>query len=119
MPSGPSHDEGREHRFIICNEPCEDGFVLLLPISGWSNDLCDPTCKIEQWAHPPLTKDSYVFYRQSRIESVETIAKGIETGVLCPCEDVNTALFLKATNGILRSKQTKKNIKKYWNTLKQ
>lgn len=114
MPSGPSHDEGRQHRFIICNRPCEDGFVLVLSITGWAHDKCDPSCKIFEWEHPPLRKDSYVSYMHSKIEMATKIRKGIKDGIFRPCADLNTNIFLRATNGILKSEQSPRKIKAYW-----
>lgn len=105
--------------FIICNDPCEDGCVLLLPITGWTNELCDATCKIDEWQHKPLTKDSYIIYRYAKIVSASSIEKGIKDGVLRQSIDINAALFLRASQGIMKSPQTKPKVKAYWKNLTQ
>jgi len=44
IPSGPSHDAGRKHLFVICSDACDEGKMVLVPISTWINNLCDGTC---------------------------------------------------------------------------
>ncbi|ACM27542.1 conserved hypothetical protein [Rhizobium rhizogenes K84] len=113
IPSGPSHDPDRKHLFVVCTDPCAAGNQLIVPISGYSNSLCDGTCILEIGEHEFLTKRSYAFYRQSRIESVMTLDNGLNTGVFIPKANMEHAVFVRIVGGICASPQTSRKIKKY------
>jgi hypothetical protein len=63
IPSGPSHDVTKKHLFAICSDPDKDGNCLIVPVSTWTNDLCDGTCILERHDH------SFIRVCQMKLES--------------------------------------------------
>lgn len=114
IPSGPSHDPDRQHLFIVCNDTDENGLNLIVPVTSWTNDLCDATCPLEPHEHAFLKHSSYVLYRKARIEDTKTLQAGLASGLLTSHDPVNGQVFLKVRNGICRSSQTPRKIKTYF-----
>lgn len=114
IPSGPLHDIARQHLHIICNDTDENGQNLLVSITSWTNDLCDPTCRLEPHEHPWLRHASYVLYRKAQIRDAEKIESGIKQGLFTVKEAMNAQTFLRIRNGICKSPQTPRKIKNYF-----
>lgn len=114
IPSGPSHDPDRRHMFIVCNDTDENGQNLIVPVASWTNDLCDPTCRLESHEHGFLRHASYVLYRYARIEAATALLGGLASGDLTTNDPVNGQVFLKVRNGVCRSPQTPRKIKTYF-----
>lgn len=107
VPSGTSHDRDRRHLHIVCTDPDECGNVILVPISTWTNELCDATCQLARHEHPWLTKEkSYVLYRRADFYKVMALECGLRNGVIKAREDCNAQVFLRVRNGICRSPHT-------------
>lgn len=85
-----------------------------MSITSWTNDLCDPTCKLETHEHEWLKHPSYVFYRKARVEAATTLDNGVQQGLFEACEPVNAQTFLRIKNGICGSKQTPRKVKNYF-----
>lgn len=115
IPSGPSHDPGRVHLFVVCSDPCEQQKVVLVPFATYTNDLCDQTCLVFAGEHPFVRHKSYVLYRNARIVGCEEISRGIANGALRVHDDLNGQTFLKVKNGLCRSLYTPRKIKNYLN----
>ncbi|UXT64145.1 hypothetical protein FY133_00570 [Agrobacterium tumefaciens] len=113
IPSGPSHDPDRKHLFVVCTDACDEEKQLIVPVSGYSNNLCDGTCILEIGEHEFITKRSYAFYRNARIESAATLDNGLNQKVFVPKADVDPAVFKRIIDGICTSPQTARRIKKY------
>lgn len=113
IPSGPAHDLHRKHLFVICTDTGPDGQQVLVSVSTWLNDLCDPTCRLAAHEHPFLTVASYVFYRRARIEPTAALVRGVAEGVLAPREDMNGQTFLRIVRGLCQSPQTPRLVKAY------
>ena len=88
---------------------------MLVSITGWTNHLCDGTCKLGKGDHPFLYKDSYVLYRKARVETAETIAKGVESGLFECKEDISDEWVAKIMKGLCDSIHTPKKVKQYAN----
>lgn len=114
IPSGPSHDPNRKHLFVVCTDPCPDGKQLVVCVASWVNDLCDGTCILQEHEHPFLTHQSYILYREARVEAVADIEKGIDDGRFLPRAAMNAQTFLRVRNGVCRSKHTPRKIKRYF-----
>lgn len=114
MPSGPSHDSGRLHLFIVCTDVDIGGRTLLVPVTTWTNDLCDGTCRLNSHDHTFITHASYVFYRKSRIEFANSLLAGVQKGVLKRHDPCNGQTFLRVRNGICLSPHTPRKIKNYY-----
>jgi hypothetical protein len=113
IPSGPSHDPGRMHLFVICTNPCDEGNQVIVPIDSWINSLCDPTCIVNAYEHRFIRKKSFVLYRKARIENQLTLLDGIDQGYFTPHDDFNGQTFLKIKNGLCKSNQTPRKVKLY------
>lgn len=114
VPSGPSHNPDGLHLFVVCNDPCEHDRHLIVPISTFTNALCDQTCLLEAHEHPFLRHRSYILYRKAQIEDRKTLLAGIELGHLIQREVLNSQSFLRVVNGVCRSPQTPRRIKNYF-----
>ena len=114
IPSGPSHDPDRRHMFIVCTDTNQNGTNLLVPVASWVNDLCDPTCRLAVHEHSFLRHQSYVFYRNARIEPASKLNAGLAAGKFTTHDPVNGQVFLRVKNGICRSAQTSRKIKAYF-----
>jgi len=86
----------------------------LIPISGYSNNLCDGTCILEIGEHEFLTKRSYAFYRQARIELATTLDNGLASANFVFKGDMSAEAFERIVHGICMSPQTARKIKKYF-----
>lgn len=113
IPSGPSHDPDRMHLFIICNDTCSGGKNLIVPVSSWTNEFCDDTCKLDVGDHPFIRKPSYIFYRKTELMNASDLDRGIEAGVFEQREEVSTSIYLRVRSGIIASPQTKRKYKRY------
>lgn len=113
IPSGPSLDPEKKHLFVICNDTCKDGMNLLVPITSWTNKLCDGTCILLATDHNFIKHKSYVFYRQTRLEKSAYLAKGIQDGTFNERDSFSAFKFLKIRNGIITSPQTPRKYKNY------
>jgi hypothetical protein len=113
IPSGTSHNPDVKHMFVVCTSIDDNGNVVLASISSWKNDLCDATCKLAAGSHPFIKKDSYVLYRQSRIENTKTIERGLSSAVFVALDDVTDEVLAKIVAGLTRSRQTPWQIKRH------
>ena len=115
VPSGPSYDPERKHLHIVCNDTDPKGFNLLVPIASWTKSLCDGTCILLPHEHPWLTRPkSYVFYRNADLFDAISLQRGIEKSLVIVREDCNAQVFLRIRNGVCKSPQTPRKIKRYF-----
>lgn len=113
IPSGTTHNPSEKHMFVVCTDIDGDGNVVLASISSWKNSLCDDTCKLDPGCHPFVRKPSYVMYRKSRIEHRDTLLRGLEQADFIPLDDVGPEMLGPIADGLLTSKQTPWQIKRY------
>jgi len=113
IPSGPSTDPDRKHLFVICTEPCEKGHQVLVPITNWTNHLCDGTCILKPGVHAFVHKESYILYRKATIYEYDVLCKGVEEGLLIPKDPCDEEPFLRVKNGLCLSPHTPRKIKIY------
>lgn len=113
IPSGPTADPDRKHLFVVCTDPCENNQQVLVPISSVRSRLCDQTCLLQPHEHPFLRRESFVFYRQTRIEAHQVLLDGVAQSLFEPRDDMNGQTFLRVFNGICRSSQTPRRVKRY------
>lgn len=114
IPSGPSHDPGRRHLHVICNDTDADGRNLLVPITTWANDRCDGTCRLEAHEHPWLRHSSFILYRKAEVREAEKLEAGIRRGMFVVREPMNGQTFLRVRNGVCASPHTPRKIKRYF-----
>ena len=100
--------------FVVCNDTDLNGFNLIVPVTSWTNDLCDATCRLEAHEHGFLRHSSYVLYRKARIEPAKALEDGLADGTFVADDPVNGQVFLRVRNGVCRSAQTPRKIKVYF-----
>jgi hypothetical protein len=115
MPSGTYHDPDRKHLYIVCTDVCSNGNHLIVSVTGWTNDLCDATTRIcpADKIHDFITKDSYIFYRKSKIEAASALSNGVDQGIFILRDPISEDFRLKILEGICASKQTPQKVKNY------
>jgi len=113
IPSGTYHDPARKHLFIVCTDCCEKGMHLLVSITGWTNDLCDPTVRLRPGDHPFINKDSYAFFRKARIESAKALQAGVDQGLFIEHTTASQALVTRIMQGVCGSTQTPRKVRQY------
>ena len=113
IPSGTYHAPDNRHLFVVCTDECDEGCHLIVPITSWTNNLCDDTCILVRGDHSFITHKSYVLYRKGRIEPASSLSSGIAKGFLKVYDPMNGQAFLRLFNGICRSIQTPRKIKAY------
>lgn len=112
--SGPAHDPLRKHLHIVCTDPDTDGNVIMVSVNSITNAMHDATCLLMPHEHDFLRHNSYVAYNRASIRSAAAINKGIASGIIIQRLDMNGQSFQKILNGICRSKQTPKKVKKHF-----
>lgn len=114
IPSGPSHDAARPHLHVVCNDTDDAGLNLLVSVTSWTNNLCDPTCRLEAHEHPWLTHSSYILYRKAEVREATKLDAGIRQGLFTVQQVMNAQTFLRIRNGVCASPQTPRKIKRYF-----
>lgn len=109
VPSGPG---SKSHVFIIALGPSRlDGYgsdeqvVLVSFASVHPQTNYDTACVVRAGEHPFITHDSYVYYRDPRVESVVHVNEMVERGVWTPHEPCPPDLLRRIINGFQISKR--------------
>lgn len=116
VPSGPLHDPDRKHLFIVLSDPVTDEqVVLLVSISSVKpNRWNDEACLLYSLEHPFIKKDSFVDYSSARIEPADKLTKAVDQGIFLSREPVNQDVFDRICAGIMASRRTPKDIKRFF-----
>lgn len=113
MPSGTRHNPDQKHLHIVCTDPDDQGQVVLVSVTTWTNDFCDDTCILLEHEHPWLWKPkSYVYYRKADFHEVAALERGLESGDLAEQAACNGQVFLRVRNGLCKSPHTPRKIKR-------
>lgn len=111
-PSGPT-----DHLFIILIKSSDfEGYganrcILANITSIRKNTPYDGTCVLKAGDHSFIKHDSYIFYKQAKIESELHLKKQVDSGIMVPKETISDTLLAKAIQGLEVSIHTKKFIK--------
>ena len=111
--SGPRVNPNQRHLHIVCNDTCERGLNLLVPISTFY-DGCDTTCELDTGDHTFLQHLSYVFYAKAALYRAEQIDRGIERDILIQQPALVEEVFRRVEIGICVSPDTPRKIKEYF-----
>lgn len=113
IPSGPAHDLERKHLFIILTDSVADPLngdkdsVLLTSLSTLDAAFPhDPTCILHPGDHPFVICDSYVSYRDSRIQKSAKIINGVASGVFVAKALMDSGIVDRICNGLTVSQHT-------------
>ena len=106
IPSGPADDPERRHLFICLTDPVgAERETLLVSISSLRPALPhDSTCRLFAGDHPFIRQDSFVAYRQARIEQAASIERGVQNGVRVPREILDGGIFARVCKGLTESR---------------
>ena len=69
IPYGPKAENGQNHLFVILTNPCEEKKVLHVSVTTkYPKVFYDPACLLYKGDHECIIHDSYVYYRDCRIQ---------------------------------------------------
>jgi len=115
MPSG---NEG-DHLYIVLNDPQpfenygRHACVVLVNLSSLREGVPhDATCVLEPGEHAFVTRKSFVFYRNARIEQENHVLQLVRQGVFKPHEPMPTAVLRRIKAGLFASPHTKREFKR-------
>ena len=111
--TGPPHEKGRQHLFVVLTKPCSNGMVLAAPICTIRSKH-DPACTVATGEHNFVTAESYVAYHFANRYKAEVLERQIEKGIIRPDTDVTSALLKRICDGISKSKQAPPKEQKYY-----
>lgn len=112
--TGPAHDKDRSHLYVIITEPCENGFVLAVPICTIRTSKYDKTCELKLGDHDFIEYPSYVAYYHVTRYKAEQLEKQIHGGALHADEPVKQEVLKRIRDGISSSRQIPPVEKKYF-----
>lgn len=114
IASGPTGD----HLFTIVFEPKKiNGYgqndqILLVPFcTVYAGGKHDPACVIQPGEHIFVTHESYMDYRNSRIESLNHVLDRINDGVFKQYNPVSEPLLCRIQQGLAKSTRVSRHIK--------
>lgn len=87
---------------------------MLVSVTTWTNNLCDPSCILDVGDHDWLKHKSWVMYRKTRTELATTLDNGLEIGVFEARSQMIAEVFDRVCAGVLASKATPRNMKRYY-----
>lgn len=115
IPSGPGD---KSHLFTVVLGPKrfeghgESEQVVMVSVTTIKPDFpYDPACVIRAGEHPFIEHDSYVYYREPRVESVSHVASMVETMGWLPKESCSAELRRRIVEGLLASKRVPRHVK--------
>lgn len=108
MPSGPGHDPGRNHLFVLLSQPVGRGReVLLVSLSSIRpGQHHDPACTLQPGEHPFVKKPSFVFYARTTCLTEKQLAEDVQNGGFTPQAMVTDELLDRIRQGLLNSRFT-------------
>lgn len=91
------------HLFVVLtdHQPSKPHFLLLAPICSYIPEKKhDPTCLLRADEHPFIEHISYVKYNSFRIEPINKVLDGLNSGAFPRKEPMNSQLVSKIINGV-------------------
>lgn len=115
IPSGPIG----EHLFVIVFGPevladyGSSGQFVSVSVTTLRPDIHhDPACVLKVGDHPFVKHDSYVTYRDARIDTGEHLKKQVENGSFQPHQPCDPQVLARIVAGVCQSKLVRREIKK-------
>lgn len=111
IPSGPPGNPDRKHLFILLTDPHPDNSgtasVLMVSLSTVRQGVrFDPSCLLYPGDHPFVRRNSYVVYRRARLEAVDAVLRGVNSGQLVPQAPLDGGVFARVCKGFRESRLT-------------
>lgn len=115
LPTFKGSSDELKHLFFILTDPCTDyecdrnEMLLLVNCSSIvPNKPYDDTCILHIGDHPFIVKDSYIYYKEMRIESLLNIQRGIEEKRFIKKEIINDELYQRILTGAFQSRKSER-----------
>ncbi len=110
IDSGPT---GKHLFVLILNGKIDNQIqAILVPVCTVRDSArIDETCLLQEGDHPFIAHDSFIEYRNSRIERIDHLLKGVKERVFIPHQPASKELLSKIKSGLMISKQVKRHIK--------
>ena len=116
VPSGP---EEFRHLFAVAVGPQQfDGYgakphVIMVSVTSVKPEFpFDSACVIRAGEHPFIKHDSYVYYRDPRVEPVAHVQNMVDSAVWISQEPCSAELLQRIRAGLLASTRVPRHIKK-------
>lgn len=100
---GPKHLDGHGHQLHV---------IMVSVTSVKPESPHDPACIINAGEHPFITHESYVYYREPRIEPVAHVQSMVANSVWRSHEPCSPELLARIRSGLLSSRRVPRHIKK-------
>lgn len=110
--TGPSHDPGRPHYYVVVTGACSKGDHMLVPICS-VRGAHDPACLIDPSEHKSLSLKSYVYYGGANKQFGKNIRRRLDQGEIFPHPPVSDSLLQRIVDGLMASKFATPAMKKY------
>ena len=102
------------HLFVVMNDPCPDGFCLLVMITSIKpNKHYDRACVLGPGDHPFLKHPSHVLYRMAEPVRASRIVKMVGLHYYTPKDDLDPTVFSRVADGVYASDDTPLRIIRY------
>lgn len=115
VPSGPGD---HNHLFTIALGPAvlpdyggQEHVVMVSVTSIRADFPHDPACVLMPGDHVFLIRDSYVYYREPRVESVRHVSKMVASGIWQAHENCSKEVLDKIIDGFEYSKRVPRHIR--------
>lgn len=115
LPTFKGSSDELKHLFFILTDPCIDyeynrsDMLLLVNCSSINPDRpYDETCVLSVGEHPFIIRESYIYYKEMRIESLFSIEKGISEKRFIKKEIINNELYQRILEGAFKSRMTER-----------
>lgn len=102
-PSGPSHDQARNHLFILMTAPSGPADQILMVSVSTRQKRSDTTCVLAAGAHAFIRHESVVEYKFARIEPARRLVSGVASGEFIVKDPVTHEIFERVRAGLYRS----------------
>lgn len=110
VTSGPENDPERKHMFIVLTDPIKltdstNKQVLMVPLSSSRPNIpyYDPACILQIGDHPFIKHESFIFYREARIEDANKLLKGVAKGDFLQKDCIDQEVFDRITKGLYQT----------------
>jgi hypothetical protein len=95
------------HLWIIISDLTQDkDRVVIVNVSTWRDKalmLNDESCIIEKGEHSFIQKKSYIFYKEAKVTSENSLQNGLNGGALIPYEDCSIQLLERILAGTMQT----------------
>lgn len=111
LPTFQGSSDELKHLFFMLTDPCIDyetnrrAMLLLVNCSSINPEKSyDKTCILDVGDHPFITRQSYIYYKEARIESLDNIEEGIKQNRFIKKEIINDDLYRRILEGAFKSR---------------